>query len=182
MGHARSTGFRRISGGARRLTAWTVGPRSGQIQSATAAGLQLAAVGSQAVDSGLTIVRIRGEFVAWLESVGSIGDGFVEWALGLAIINENASGIGATAVPDPLTDVSWGGWMYHSARGPLMGFSVTESENTGPVSQVRLSIDTKAMRKFKETDVLMMAVSWGAEIGAATVSWGFNSRVLVKLP
>ena len=135
----------------------------------------------QAVDAGLTIVRIHGELVMWLEAVGTIGDGFVRGAFGMCVVSENASGVGITAVPHPIDDNTWGGWIVHRSFGPLMGLSVTESDNTGPLSVIRTQIDSKSMRHFKETDVLIAALALTNEIGVATVSWGFQSRILLKL-
>ncbi len=130
---------------------------------------------------GLTIVRIRAQIAFWLEVVTTIGDGFASAAFGMCVVNENAFGVGLTAIPDPIGDSGWDGWMVYQALAPIMGFSVTESENTGIISQFRMDIDSKAMRKFKESDVLVGVLSVDDEVGAATLTWGLQSRILVKL-
>jgi len=181
---ARLRGIRsgRIAGSNRRLTDWNEGPFTTAVQSISAAGTQIALTNSQATVEGLTIVRIRGEFVAWLETVTTIGDGFANAAFGMCIVNENAAGIGVTAIPSPLDDVTWDGWLVHRFFGPVIGFSTTESENTGVVSQVRMEVDSKAMRKFKATDVLVFVIGVAQEVGTATLTWGTRHRLLLKLP
>jgi len=147
----------------------------------TANGALLFAVNAQMLLNDLTIVRMRGEFSAWLEVVTSIGDGFSRMALGFAIVSENAAGIGVTAVPAPLTDVGWDGWFYHKQFGPIQGFSVTESDNTGPASQIRMEIDSKAMRKGHASDVIVGVLEVAGEVGAATLTFGCATRILSKL-
>ena len=51
----------------------------------------------------------------------------------------------------------------------------------GPSATVRLEIDSKAMRKLHEEDNLYFAVE-GTEVGAATLFWAVDTRILVKLP
>ena len=136
-------------------------------------------LGTQALFDGLTIARIHGNLTAWLEVVGSIGDGFDEVGFGICVVSENAFGVGITAIPFPLTDIGWEGWMFHRLLGPMVGLSVTEGENTGPISQFRLDFDTKAMRKIKASDVLVGVMELGTEIGAATLTFGMQSRTLL---
>ena len=135
-------------------------------------------LGSQALFDGLTIARIHGNITMWLEVVGSIGDGFDEAALGICNVSENAFGVGITAIPFPIADVGWEGWMFHKQLGPIVGLSVTEGENTGPISQVRLDFQTKSMRKTKASDVLVAVMELGTEIGVATLTLAMTSRVL----
>jgi len=179
LAHARSTGFRNRSS-SRRRTAWEIGPRTTAVQSLVAAGASVAVTGAQALTDGLTIVRIRGELVLNLSAATSAGDGFVDAAAGLCIINENASGIGITAIPTPLTDLAWDGWMWHQAFGEIT------SQETTPLNRdfysLRIPVDTKAMRKFDESDVLVMVVELGTEVGGAQIDFTCLTRLLVKLP
>ena len=170
------------AGSSRRKTAWTSGPFTSAPASITAAGNTIVLTSQQAIVDGLTIVRIRGSFSAWLEVVTAAGDGFGSIAFGMAIVSENAAGIGVTAVPSPLDDIVWNGWIVHQVIAPVIGFSTTESENTGPVSQVRFDFDSKAMRKWANTDVIIAALAVTNEVGTATLTFGMRSRVLVKLP
>ena len=128
------------------------------------------------------MVRFRGSACFWLEVVTAIGDGFANVGLGFCKVSENAFGIGVTAVPQPLTDIGWDGWFYHKLLSPIVGLSVTEGDNTGPLSMVRVDIDSKAMRKFADTDLLIGVVQVAGEIGTATLQFLGQIRILDKLP
>ena len=165
----------------RRKSSWAGGPAQTSLPSITAAGAFLWATGSQATVAGLTMVRLRGNLCVWLEVVTAIGDGFHDVGFGICNVSENAFGVGVTAVPQPLTDIGWDGWLWHKLLSPVLGFSVTEGDNTGPLSQVRIEIDSKAMRKTKETDFLIGVAQVGNETGTATLQFGANTRILDKL-
>ena len=181
MAHSRGSRFPSRNGSRWRVS-WQEGPLTNGVQTATANGAILWAVNQSAAVDDLTIVRLRGELSIWLEVVTAIGDGFPRAAIGFCVVNENAAGIGVTAVPSPLVDISWDGWFYHQLIGGIQGLSVTESENTGPLSQVRLVIDSKVMRKMHQTDAIMVVMEFSGEVGAATVAFAGGTRVLMKLP
>ena len=172
----------RISARSRRKSSWSVGPQQAGLPSITASSVTLWAIGAQALEDGLTVVRIRGSLGCWLEVVTAIGDGFVQVAFGICVVSENAFDAGAASVPGPLTDKKWDGWMWHRFVDPMLGFSVTEGDNTGPISQVKLEVDTKAMRKTKESDVVIGVTEVATEIGTATLQFIASTRMLSKLP
>ena len=174
--------FLRRTGSSRRRVSWGLGPLTNGAQVVTSAGSTLFATNAQTTLDDLTLVRLRGEFAMWLEVVGSIGDGFSRVGLGFCVVTENAAGIGISAVPSPLADIGWDGWFYHRVFAPIFGFSVTESENTGPVSQVRTEIDSKAMRKTHLTDVVVGVLETAGEVGVASLAFGAETRMLFKLP
>ena len=132
--------------------------------------------GSQSVEDGITSVRLRGFFEAILTTVTGANDGYVG-AIGVCIVSENAFGVGITAVPVPITDMAWDGWLYHRF------FSLHGAGAVGDGAGVftRFEVDSKAMRKFKSTDI-MVAVMEVTEDGTAVMDSWFDSRVLVKLP
>ena len=179
MAHSRR--FGRSAHGAstaRRKTSWGSGP-SGVI-SRTATGSNLFAVGAQATVAGLTLVRTRGNLLVFLSSIATALDGF-SGAIGMAIVSENAFGVGVTAIPTPVTDLAWDGWLYHRFFS-VKGVTATEADGANAVSAVeRIQIDSKAMRKFKETD-LLVAVIEGTEVGGVTFNATLETRTLVKLP
>ena len=114
-----------------------------------------------------------------LSTITSALDGFAEVALGLCVVTENAFGVGITAVPTPLTDIGWDGWLWHWA-GSVYGPSTTVTNAEGSAN-VRIPIDSKAMRKFKETDVMLAVLEVSAEVGAAVLTAKMVTRVLVKV-
>ena len=182
MPQGRRSQLPRIASSNRRRTAWSAGPRQSAVPSITANGSFLWALGAQATLDGLTLVRVRGSLTTWLEVVTAIGDGFARVGFGLCNVSENAFNIGVTAVPTPLTDIGWDGWLWHALVAPLIGLSVTEADNRGPLGQVRLEIDSKAMRKTRSSDVLVGVAEVSGEIGTATLQFMSECRILDKLP
>ena len=166
----------------RRKPSWNQGPAQDAASARTAAGATLWNQSAVALESGLTLVRLHGELSMWLEAVTTIGDGFLTWAFGVCIVSQNAAGVGITAIPHPLTDANWDGWWYHSLHSAIIGLSVTESDNTGPVGQVRIPFQTKSMRKIKATDEVVGVLEMGTEVGAATATFTAETRMLVLLP
>ena len=183
MAHVRSTSILRTSGRSqRRKTSWAIGPFGSTVHTTNAS--KVFPTGSQALLEGLTIVRIRGELVGALSGAAAALDGFSRVGVGICITNENAAGIGITATPTPLTDIAWDGWIWHSIFSLFSpGIIAGGAADDAPLGSafIRLEIDSKAMRKFKNTDVLTGVVETGDEVGAANMTLKLNTRVLVKL-
>ena len=130
---------------------------------------------AQATIDGLTIARVRGLLQLTLDTAGSAADGFVG-AVGLCIAPENAVGVGITAIPHPVADLEWDGWLWHSF------FRISGGLGTGDFSgMASVPVDGKAKRKLTEDDALV-AVLECTEIGAATMNVFFDSRMLVYMP
>ena len=109
----------------------------------------------------------------------AVGDGFENFAMGMCVVSENAFGVGVTAIPAPITDIQWDGWIWHSSHGHITSLSTTEEHR---ITGARIiPIDSKAMRKLKNTDVLVGVVQLGTEIGTATVDFSARTRLLVKI-
>ena len=180
MAHVRRF-TRGVPSGSRRKTSWGPGPTQSVPIEVTGAGALVWAAGSATGFDGRTIVRIRGEFTLALSVVTTIGDGFNGIGMGICNVSENAFDVGVTAVPSPITDLAWDGWMWHQLLGEFHGASTTEL-GVGPMEAVRMPIDTKAMRKVKATDVLIGVIELGLERGAATLRMSARTRVLDKLP
>ena len=168
------------SGGSRRKTAWGVGPQEPGASISTA-GLTLWQLGSQALADGLTVARVRGELMVNQTATTTIGDGFRSVVHGICIVSENAFGIGITAVPTPLTDMAWDGWLWHHMEAGTRGFSVTELGVT-PSESYRVVIDSKVMRKTRASDVLIGVTEVGTEVGTATLVLQAITRVLDLIP
>ena len=177
MARRGSSGFRR-TGGARRKTSWELGP-FGSV-GFTAASTSLIPTSSQATLPGLTLIRTRGELNVALSTVTTALDGYSRIGAGIGIVSENAAGVGVSAVPSPLVDINWDGWLWYWT-GSIFGVSTTVTNSEGPAN-VRIPIDSKAMRKWKETDVLVGVFEVDTEVGSAIGTAKLNTRVLVKLP
>ena len=176
------------SGSTRRQTSWEGGPATGtngSVESLTASANLVFNTGVIALIDGLTLVRTRGEFVAYLKTASAAGAGYAG-AFGIGIVNENAFGIGATAILAPIDDEEWDGWLYHrffslTAADVIDGSVSADVDAINSVSAaVRLEVDSKAMRKIEAEEVLFAAVQV-TEALTATVDFAFNSRLLFKL-
>ena len=146
--------------------------------SATAVNSFGSAVAPQFGD-GLTVVRTRGLFTAMLTLATAAGDGFVG-AIGIGIATFDALAIGVTALPAPIAQADWDGWLYWSPISVLNPIASSTQLISGVATQ-RLTIDSKAMRKFT-ANMVIYAVVETIEIGTATMSMSFDTRMLVKLP
>ncbi len=177
MGRRRSFQSTRIVGsGLRRSTSWEPGPRGAS--TLATAGSSVFGTGRIAIAAGLTIVRVRGELLVTLTGAAAVTSGF-SFAAGLAIVSENAAGVGVTGVPAPFTDLTWDGWLWHT-QGRVDNLDVAGVPDV--LNVARIVIDNKAMRKFKETDVLLGMFEVHNETGASSVRANLESRLLVKLP
>ena len=177
-GRSRSTP--RFSRGPRRKTSWIIGPNQAKT-SKSASGSSIWSTGVATGQDGNTIVRIRGQIAGVLSLVTTVGDAFDNSAFGIGLVTEEAFAAGAASMPSPLVDDDWDGWMWHQYLGPLIGLSTTELGVT-PSESFRFNIDSKSMRKFDEGWTVFGAIELGTETGAATLTWGGRTRMLIKLP
>jgi len=162
----------------RRSTAWSVGVGGTGATAVSLSGVQFMGSGIVALESGLTIVRIRGLLDYFLTLATGAGDGFFG-AVGIGIVEEPAFTAGIGSVPTPVTDAENETWLWHqfiSMHGP-----VASSSEAGAASMAgRIDVDSKAMRKFDEDKRLYAAVEV-TEIGTATGTLFLNTRTLFKL-
>jgi len=164
--------------GTRRLTSWFVGPHGTTVLSGN--GATVFPVSVQSTDEGLTLIRVRGSLLLYLSAAAAALDGF-RWGFGMAVVSENAAGIGVSAVPSPLTDITWDGWMVYSTGVLKAVDSTVQFGNAGSATH-RIEIDSKAMRKFKFSDVLVAMLEVTDEVGTAVLRADLSSRILSKLP
>ena len=182
MAHARGS-FRRgrSVSPARRQSSWALGPGSSTVTQVSATTATLLGGGSQPTINGLTVVRIRGEFMATLASAQDIGDGFIG-AFGIGDVSLPAFTAGIGSVPTPIAEADDDNWLYHRFFAVLATSSAGETWANGVSNSLRIEVDSKAMRKQGLDRILYAAVEV-AEIGtAAVIDFTFDSRVLDKLP
>ena len=156
---------------ARRRTGWATGVTGDQ--TLTVATVALFGTGTQALQDGLTIVRTRGEFLAFVSSVDAVTSG-MRVGVGICVVTENAFGAGVGSVPTPIADLQWDGWLWHS-MGHVFGVA---AEGAGFWRQ---EIDSKAMRKMKEDDIIVAVLEVSQEVGTVTLQTKIKSRTLFKL-
>ena len=100
-------------------------------------------------------------------------------ALGIAVVSDQAVGIGVTAEPTPITDMNSDLWMVHQLLYNEFLFATGASFESDSIHQY--VIDSKAMRKVQDGEDLIVV----GELSGAASSGGFNmtvgGRILVKL-
>ena len=182
----RSSRFQRSS--VRHRSSWEFGPETsgngGPQELASQNSAQLAGTAVQPTEDGQTLIRTRGEILMYLKTAGSAGDGF-HGAFGIAKVTAAAFTAGAAAVPTPLTEEAWDGWLYHRyfsllSPSPIAVATARQQANSDIGTVLRIEIDSKAMRKF-DVNESFMGVIENVVHGVATMEWAFNCRMLFKL-
>jgi len=165
--------------GSRRQTGWEEGP-GGDLapELFTASSSVILGSGVAALSDGLTVVRLRGELQAYMTAVVAANDGY-SCAVGACIVSNDAFAIGVTAVPTPIEDMDWNGWLYHRFfHVHSVSTAVTATDSS---LVLRFEVDSKAMRKIAVNETLCMVMEV-LERGTASLSVWFDSRILLKLP
>ena len=175
---ARRSRFPRPSQSPKRLTTWSKGPDEVD-RTTTGSGQVIWSLGLVPLQSGLTIVRIRGMMSLTLTVATAIGDGFVG-ASGICLVSDEATAIGATAVPGPISEADWDGWMWHQFWDVrAVTATIADGVNAHGASKV-LEIDSKAMRKLPDGWTLI-GVTEVVESGTASVEIQAKTRMLFKV-
>ena len=187
MAFSRRSRFPRTS--VQHRTQWEIGPETagnGAPQALSATGASLAGTFASSGGDSITLIRTRGEFLIYLLTAGSAGDGF-HGAFGIAKATSAALLIGASAVPSPRVEETWEGWLFHRyfsclAAGPIAVATAAQEtlQNASVTAALRLEVDSKAMRKINAEEGFYAAIDV-IEHGVATAEWAFNSRMLIKV-
>ena len=121
-----------------------------------------------------TFMRSRGEILASIDSP-VLNDGGI-MAFGLIKVTEEQVAVGATAMPNPNDDLD-ADWMWHGFI-PLQ--AVTEVTAGGMAQEAvgRLTIDSKAMRKVKQTEAIVLISDWDTLSGTPAVDVAAGVRLL----
>ena len=102
-----------------------------------------------------TVLRTRGDLLIAAIPDASTDSDVV--GLGMAIVTDNARAAGGTSLPGPINDESSDVWFWHRYV-PLDAVSLTAGDPTAITLNVRVEIDSKAMRKLvADQDAVLMA-------------------------
>ncbi len=167
---------RGISRGVRRKTDW--------LGSADIVDVTTLPAASFVVTQSLTAVELAKRPFTIVRTVGSIWlasdqSGAVEFpfgAVGFIVVSEKASALGATAIPDPITQESSDEWFAYTAMA-----ASGNSAAAGIVSQplMEYKFDSRAMRKVQDgEDIVVVVANASATDGAAFI---LKFRMLIKL-
>jgi len=179
VGHSR--GFRQKRVAARRRTAWDNGPGGTSAEVISTSIRAIVGLGVSPNLDGITFARIRGVLDLLLTSTSVAAGGF-SGAFGIGIATLTAfTDIGVTAIPTPITQQSWEGWLYWKAFSVLSATAtIADGANASAIHR-SIEVDTKAMRKAGE-EMIVYSVIETVEVGVAVMQVSFNSRALVFMP
>ena len=163
---------RTFSRGPRRATDWSASAFGGIVVVANGTAVLLETFAP--IVGGETVIRTRGNF-----SIASDQDIATELqigAFGICVVTQQAAGIGITAIPHPVADAAWGGWLYHR----YFAFQFDFGTGVGFISDMahQIEIDSKAMRKVDEDDRLVTLVENNGSRGFQIVN---HERFLSKV-
>ena len=157
--------------GQRRKTLWLfVGPIF-QVNSTTAT-LVVSLNAIALAFRPFTIVRTRLEAHFFSDQVAGAENTL--GALGLAIVSSEASAVGVTAVPTPITEMGSDLWFVHQVMIASHGAGVVDNARG-----VRYSIDSKAMRKVEDGQDMVVVTENSTIAGGQTMM--VAGRILIKM-
>ena len=141
----RSRGFTRAVRGPRRQTAWVAGPDevSPTTVVAGAADLQSSSNAALLAMRPFTVVRTVGLLFVGSDQIAANEVFF--GAFGLAVVSDQASAIGVTAVPTPITDEGSDLWFTFQYGAGEWRFNTS-----GSPSAMVFPFDSRAMRKVED--------------------------------
>jgi len=163
-----------------RTVTWSAGP-NGLLTAVGDSSNNLFNATAVSASDNQTIVRTRGRLLLYLTAAAGIDQGEI-WAFGICVVTENAVGVGITAVPDPIADMAWDGWLVYE-QGVLLARDATPlTDAPGPNSVQYIEIDSKAMRKLHESDSVVGVLANTEIGGSSTMSADLQTRILTKDP
>jgi len=177
-----SNGFRhRRATTPRRAKGWGEGPGKAAAQTVlTTSTIDLIDLGTQFLVDGLTLLRLRGTYTANVSAASAANSGFAG-SFGIGLTDLKAFNVGVTALPSPTADADWDGWLFWEAWSmKVLTSTITDAINA-PAINLRIPVDTKAMRKLRTDDVLFAMVEV-LEVSDSTMNHHFDSRILLALP
>ena len=165
----------------RRRVGWNEGPGGfNEIPiTVTTSSVSILGLGQTLLADGFTLVRTRGLIQLALTANTAAGDGF-QGAFGICVVFAESFGVGVTAIPDPVTDMNWDGWLWHSFFSLIQG-SVFSAQVSAGSGNKTLEIDSKAMRKLRASDTIVLVGEF-IETGTAVMIVSGTTRILLKLP
>ncbi len=174
----RKSGFIVRGGARRRETLWFGGTAFTQTLVATTTSALVLSLNAAALAlRPFTIVRTRGVLHVFSDQEAS--SELYGASFGIAVVSDQATAIGVTAVPTPTTDSPSDLWMVYEF---LIGrFAVATGASIAHVGMERI-VDSKAMRKVEDgQDIVQVVEGPGAGLASTgSIISGFN-RTLVKL-
>ena len=163
---------RRPSG---RLKEWT-GSTVGE-QNITTTQALLSSQISPVLDQTYTHIRLRGELL-FVAVPNAAADHDIA-AIGAIVVQEQAIAAGGVSLPGPIADPE-ADWLWHQYV-PLRSAAATAANDEAIGLFARVTVDSKAMRKIKKDQELVLVVeSSTGEFASITVQGGVRALVLLS--
>ena len=127
-----------------------------------------------------TVMRIRGHyFIALGATVAALDEALI--SIGIGVVSTDAAVVGSSAMPDPGEEPNFP-WIWYDLHRVFSPFAVdgTGSDDSG-VTIHRGTVDSKAMRKLKSGQSMVVVVQYQDANGTPPVKVGFDARVLIGL-
>ena len=134
-------------------------------QAVTTTQVAVGAIGVSLLENAqqATILRIRGHI--YLRGTPDAATDFASVGLGLIVVQQAAGTAGGVSVPGPVNDAG-ADWMWRTVRF-LDAAGLTGESPTGWGSSIfQIPIDSKAMRKMRADQTLILV----AELGSSTMA------------
>jgi len=124
-----------------------------------------------------TLIRSRGRINAYTDPSATPGS-FAVVGVGLIVVTAAAAAVGVTAIPTPLTELGsdwlwWDSLSVGSDAADVIGSTITVD---------RLSVDSKAMRKIGNNQVVLLVAEMLTCEGTMVVNLCGTLRFLLKAP
>ncbi len=160
-------------GGQRRDSLWVIVDSAATTMTASGGTLIYTSNAALAAYRPYTIVRSR-VFAHLKSDQAAVTEN--QWAaFGLCVVSQQASDIGVTAVPTPLTDLSSDLWFLHQIMGRAFVFNTSGATEQGS----RYEIDSRVMRKVEEGQDLIGVGEVSTVLGDGVVL-RTAGRILIK--
>ncbi len=124
-----------------------------------------------------TIVRVRGQLLVRITGVGA-AIAAAHLTFGIKLVTGQALGIGITAIEHPGTDIG-SDWLWWDTRTVRSKDGITDADMS-TAQTVRVSIDSKAMRKVPPNKALVLIVQNTVIVSTITATIEGQVRVLLK--
>ena len=128
------------------------------------------------VDGGLspgTLIRVRGLLTVYSDQIAA--NEIWHGAIGLAVVSDAARAAGIASLPTPITEANtdfWQTWRPYGGR-----FSFITGAGFEAQGATNYEIDSKAMRKIKPGDAIVLVAEQGAAVGSDLI---VDMRLLFK--
>ena len=171
MAHRR---FARVVKGPKRLTSWFQFQNNSATMTVTGGTVLFSLNAAALALRPFTVVRSHFEVMLSSDQAAAIETQFA--AFGIAVVSDQASGAGVTALPTPFTDMASDLWFVHRN---LMADESNLTDRTR--SSSKFSIDSKAMRKVDIGQDIVVVGEFSSGAGGGGVVLVVAGRMLVKV-